>query len=202
MLTLFHSPGSCSDGILFLLEELEADFQVSIVDLRSAMQKEPAFLALNPKGKVPALRRQDGQVISEFQSIAFWLARTQAGGRLWPDDIDLQTRTLEALDFIIASVHMRGFTFYRVPQKFQLDEAGTQDLRAYGKGEFESGLLHLSRMLGDKEYLLGAFGLADAAAFYILQWAEKGQFELPDNLIALAARLNARPAAQRVLSPA
>ena len=197
MLTLFHSPGSCSDGILLLLEEVGAEYQVEIIDVKSGGQNDSAFLARNPKGKVPSLMRKDGLVLTEFQAIAFWLANRFGQADLWPDKLETQCRTLEALDFIVASVHMRGFTLVKVPQKFQLDDKGIKDLRAYGRSEVKKGLTHLSRMLGDAPYLFGVFGIADAAMFYVLGWAVQDGFEIPENLQEFLTRMQRRPAVQR-----
>ena len=54
MLKFFHSPASCSDGILLILSELDVEFEIEIVNVKKGMQREPAFLEINPKGKVPA----------------------------------------------------------------------------------------------------------------------------------------------------
>lgn len=197
MLTLYHSPGSCSDGILLLLEEVGAEYSVEIIDVRTGGQRSTDFLATNPKGKVPALKRRDGLVLTEFPAIAYWLANRFGKAGLWPDRLEMQTRTLEALDFIVGSVHMRGFTFVKAPQKFQLDPSGTQDLQTYGRGEVEKGLLHLSNMLGESPYMLGNFGVSDAALFYVLRWAENEGFSLPPNLQELLKRMQERPAVKR-----
>ena len=142
--------------------------------------------------------RQDGLVLTEFQTIAFWLANHFDQAGLWPEKLETQSRTFEALDFIVGSVHMRGFTLVKVPQKFQLDAKGTEDLRAFGRSEVEKGLTHLSRLLGESPYLLGSFGIADAAMFYVLQWATQEAFDVPANLQQFLARMHDRPAVQRV----
>ncbi|SHK48367.1 glutathione S-transferase [Shimia gijangensis] len=200
MLTLFHSPGSCSDGILLLLEEVRAEYEVVVIDVMKGMQRTPEFLGKNPKGKVPALMRKDGLVLTEFQAIAFWLAKRFETAGLWPDLLETQCRTLEALDFIVGSVHMRGFTLVKVPQKFQLDDKGTEDLRAFGQSEVEKGLRTLSKMLGESPYLLGSFGIADAALFYVLRWAKKEGMELPQNLERFLTAMSERSSAQVVIN--
>lgn len=192
MLTLFHSPASCSNGILFLLNEVGAAFETRIVDVRRGDQHSGDYRAENPKGKVPALKIASGSVLTEFQSIAFWLANAFPGVGLWPHDLETQTRTLSALDFIVGSVHMRGFTFAKVPQKFLSDEAGQAALRTHGRNEVGKGLKILSEMMGDGDYLLGEFGIADAGLIYVLDWAEEEGIEMPANLSACLARLRER----------
>lgn len=202
MLTLFHSPGSCSDGILLLLEEIGAPYELEIVDVKKGMQRDPAFLVQNPKGKVPTLMRNDGLVLTEFQAIAFWLARNFEEANLWPQQLEMQYRTLAALDFIVGSVHMRGFTLVKVPQKFQLDAKGTEDLRAFGRKEVDKGLAQISDMMGESPFLLGDFGIADAGLFYVSCWAEQEGFQLAPNLSEFLERMRGRPAVQRVFSAA
>ncbi len=192
MLTLFHSPASCSNGILFLLNEIGASFDTRILDVRQGEQRSASYLSENPKGKVPALKIGNGSVLTEFQSIAYWLANAFPGAGLWPDDLEAQTRTLSALDFIVGSVHMRGFTFAKVPQKFLDDEAGQAALRAHGRNEVGKGLKILSEMMGEQDYLLGEFGIADTGLIYVLDWAEEEGIEIPANLSACLARLRQR----------
>jgi glutathione S-transferase len=200
MLKFFHSPGSCSDGILLILEELDVEFEIKIINVMKGMQHDPAFLAINPKGKVPSLVLDDGSILTEFQTIAYWLVSKFRKDSLWPDSLEKQSRTLEALDFIVGSVHMRGFTFVKVPKKFQLDEKGTEDLRSFGRTEVEKGLKHLALILGNSKYLFGNFGIADAALFYVLQWAEQEQIPHSNNLKEFLERVRARPACQRAFS--
>ena len=192
MITFFHSPGSCSNGILMLLNEVGASFQTRIVDLRARQQLQPDYLAVNAKAKVPALLVPQHGLLTEFQAIAYWIATSFPDAGLWPVSRMDRTHTLEALDFIVGSVHMRGFTFVRVPRKFLDDPAGQDALRAYGRREVSKGLAILSELLGDKDYLLGAFGIADAALYYVLDWAVADGFDLPDNLARCLERLRGR----------
>lgn len=200
MIKFFHSPGSCSDGILLLLQELQVEFETEIINLKKGMQHDPAFLAVNPKGKVPSLLLEDGSTLTEFQTIAYWLVATFKKSNLWPDALEKQAQTLEVLDFIVGSVHMRGFTFVKMPKKFQLDEKGTEDLRSFGRSEAEKGLKHLGSILGTSKYLFGNFGVADAALFYVLTWAEQEGIPHSNNLKEFLDRVRGRPAYQLAFS--
>jgi glutathione S-transferase len=200
MLTFFHSPGSCSNGIFLLLEELGVPYQIEIIDVKSGQQFDPAYLAKNPKGKVPAILREDGEVMTEFPAIAYWLANQYGGPDFWPSDLDQQRRTLEALDYIVATIHMRGFTLIKATKKFQLNEQGTLDLRAYGRVEAEKTLSTMADRLGDRPYLAGDFGIADAALFYVLRWAEQEDIPVAENLQGFLARLYQRETVQKVIA--
>jgi glutathione S-transferase len=101
---------------------------------------------------------------------------------------------IEALDFIVGSIHMRGFTFVKIPGKFHDDPETKASLQVHGRAEVEKGLALLSENLGDQDYLLGRISVADAALFYVLSWAEEEGFDLSPNLAACLTRLRARPA--------
>lgn len=195
MLTFHHSPQSCSNGILLLLHEVGAAFETKIVDVRAGDQRGAAYLALNPKGKVPALGLDDGAVLTEFGAIALWLAESYPQAELAPADPTERARLLDMLDFIVGSVHMRGFTFDKVPHKFLADPDGQAALKAHGRAEVIKGLKVLSDMMGDAPYLLGRFSVADTALFYVLDWAElDGAYDVSANLRACLKRIRARPA--------
>ena len=92
-----------------LLEEIGKPYEASPVNLREGAQYKPEFTAINPKSKVPTLERDDGSVLTEFPAIAYWLARTNPDANLLPDDLDGQARALEAMDYVVATMHMQGF---------------------------------------------------------------------------------------------
>ena len=63
---LYYAPGVCSIGIHVLLEEIGKPYQLELVNLREGAQFKPPFTGVSPKGKVPALERDDGSVFTEF----------------------------------------------------------------------------------------------------------------------------------------
>ncbi len=197
---LFHAPGSCSLGIRILLEEIGAKHEVVTIDLKAGGQREPAFQAINPKGKVPALERDDGTVLTEFQAIALWLAREFPQSGLWPADIEGEVRTLELLEFLVGSLHMRGFTLVLVPGKFVPDDAAQAALSAHGLTVVTEGLDRVTERLGKDDWLNGARpGVTDAVLFYLLNWAVALKLALPPSLDAFHERMMARPAVRRAL---
>jgi glutathione S-transferase len=81
---LYYSPGSCALGIHVLLEELGAPFELKRLNFAEREQYGEAYLAINPKSKVPTLERNDGSVLTEFQAISTYLALTHPEKRLIP----------------------------------------------------------------------------------------------------------------------
>jgi len=196
---LYYSPGACSLGIHVILEEIGKPYETQRVNLRQGEQFQPTFLEINPKSKVPTLLRDDGSVLTEFPAIAYWLANKYPEAKLWPDNLELQARALEAMDYLIATVHMQGFTRMFAPKRFAPSEADAEAVRKEGLRIFTNGLNLLDKTLNGKDYVVGPYSIADAAAFYIEFWAEGQKVPLPANCAAHYARMRARPAVARAM---
>ena len=197
---LLYSPGACSLGIHLLLEEIGKPYDTELVNLREGAQYQPPFTTINPKSKVPTLVRDDGSVLTEFPAIAYWLARTNPQAKLLPGDADSQARALEAMDYVVATMHMQGFTRIFRPGNFSPNAADEEAVKARGKEIFEKGLAIMDRSLAGKDYVAGPFSIADAALFYVEFWgAARLKMALPANCAAHYQRMLARPAVQRMM---
>lgn len=196
----YYAPGTCAIGIHVLLEEIGEPYESQKLDLAAKQQSSEGYLALNPKGKVPTLQRDDGSVLTEFQAISAWLARTFPRGNLFPDDPDRQARILEVMDYAVGTVHMQGFARYIRPHSFAPNESDYEKVRAQGVEIFSKGLSLLDRHFGNGPYVIGALSIADMALFYLEFWAvERLMQTLPVNLAAHYQRMTSRAAVQRVL---
>ncbi len=202
MMKLFYSPGSCALGIHVLLEESGASYEVAKVNLQTREQYSPEYMKLNPKSKVPALQREDGSVLTEWPAIAAWIALTHPQKALLSTEPETLARTLEAVDYIAASLHMQGFTRIWRPEHFTPDEASKDAVRAKGQEIVDKGLAHFDGALDGREYLGGAqMSIADAALFYLEFWvADRLKQTLPAHVAAHYARMRARPAVAKVLA--
>jgi glutathione S-transferase len=197
---LYYAPGACSLGIHVLMEEIGKPYDGVAVSLRQGEQFQAAFTAVNPKSKVPTLERDDGSVLTEFPAIAYWLARSNPAAHLLPEGVDAQTRVLEAMDYAVATVHMQGASRLFRPSNFTPNAADEAAVRARGAEIFEKGLALLDKALAGKDYVAGAFSIADAAVFYVEFWAANPlKMTLPANCAAHYQRMLARPAVQRTL---
>ena len=197
---LYYSPGACSLGIHILLHEIGAPFEAEKVDLKSQQQYSDAYKSVNPKSKVPSLMRDDGSVLTEFPAIAVWLARKNPSKGLIPNDADAEARMLEAMEHVVSTIHMQGFTRIFRPGNFTPNEADQEAVKARGKEIVEKGLALMNEALEGKEYIAGQFSVADAALFYVELWAaERLKLNLPPNCAAHFQRMKNRPAVQTVL---
>src|SRR5271166_1882706 len=197
---LLYSPGACSLGIHLLMEEIGKPYEAELVNLREGAQFQAPFTSVNPKSKVPTLVRDDGSVLTEFPAIAYWLARSNPQAKLLPDDIDSQTRALEAMDYVVATMHMQGFTRIFRPGNFSPNPADEETVKARGREIFDKGLAIMDKALAGKDYVAGPFSIADAALFYVEFWgAARLKMELPANCAAHYKRMLAHPAVQRMM---
>lgn len=198
---LFYAPGACSLGIHILLEEIGKPFELVKLDLASGAQYKSEYAAINPKSKVPALVRDDGSLLTEWPAIAWYLAKTHPELGLLPEDLDGEVRVLELVDYMVATVHMRGFTRIFRPANFTPTNADEPAVAQTGRDIAATGFNLLSHELGAKAYLLGDYGVADAALFFLELWAVgRANIPLPANLTAHYERIRARPAVQRALA--
>jgi glutathione S-transferase len=198
---LYFAPGACSLGIHVLLEEIGKPYETALVNLREGAQYKPDFTAINPKSKVPTLERDDGSVLTEFPAIAYWLAATNPQAKLLPGDVEGQARALEALDYAVATLHMQGFGRLFRPSGFAPSAADEEAVKARGKEILEKGFALMDKKLDGKDYVTGAFSIADAALFYVEFWAV-GRFgmTLPPHVAAHYERMRARPAVASVMA--
>jgi glutathione S-transferase len=196
---LYYAPGVCSIGIHVLLEEIGKPYELEAVNLREGAQYKPEYTAVNPKSKVPALLRDDGSLQTEYPAIAYWLARTNPFSNLLPDNIDLQAKALEIMDYCVSTVHMQGFTRMFRPGNFSPNPAQEDAVKARGREIATKGFETLNAALEGKDYAVGPYSIADSAMFYVEFWAGRVGLPLPPNCAAHFERMKARPAVQRTM---
>ncbi len=198
---LYYSPNSCALGIHLLLEEIGRPYELELVDLRQGEQHKQPYASLNPKRKVPALLRDDGSLLTEWQAIAVYLARTNPDAALLPAGLEGEVRALELLDYLIATVHMRGFTRLFRPGVFTPTTADEPAVQQTGRDIITDGFKLVDAQIAGKDYALGAYSIADAALFFLEYWAvSRAGMTLPPALAAHYAHMLARPAVQRALA--
>lgn len=196
---LYLTPGSCSTGIHILLEELELVFEAHLVNLMAGDQNTPEYLAFNPKATIPTLVRNDGTALTEFQAIAYWLARSYPKAQLLPGDADGDTRVIELMDYVVGTIHGQGFTRIFTTDKFTPNPADFDSVKAQGQSIVQQGFAVVNKFLPTEGYAIGAFSIADAALFYVEFWADKTGITLPENCLRHYRLMLTRPVVRRVL---
>ncbi len=197
MTTLCYAKTTCSIGIHVLMEEIGKPYDLRVIDFSKAEQKSAEYLKLNPKGKVAALVRDDGSVITEFAAIATWLAMTNPEKNLLPTDPEGIARTLEALDFVVGTVHMLSWRLWRRPSAYSDNPAEQVKIQERGKEGVMAGLAVIDEQLAGNDYLIGDFSIADTALYYTEYWAaDVAGWTLPPNVQAHFERMKLRPSVQ------
>ncbi|MFG1348666.1 glutathione transferase GstA [Xanthobacter autotrophicus] len=195
---LYQLPGSCSDASAIVLAEAGILVDLLTVDLREkTLADGSSFLAVNPKGQVPALVLDTGDVLTEGAVILQYLADQAPQTGLLPPHTDLRRyRVLEWLNYIATELHKTFSPLNRpnTPPDFR-DLTKTALLpRVFGV---------LDRRLGESAYLAGDdFTIADAYAFVTLGWAGRQDIDLSSwpNISAYLARVGSRPSVQSVVA--
>ena len=105
MLTLYYAPGACSMAAHIVLEETGEKYQPQKVDLAGGEQRTEGYLKINPQGRVPALKLDDGEPLAENTAILPYLGKRFG---LWPSDAVAEAKALSLIGFFAASVHPRA----------------------------------------------------------------------------------------------
>ena len=203
---LYWGPHTCAIGIHILLEEIGASYETEKIDVDGGATQEPRFLAINPKGKVPTLIRDDGSVLTEFGAIATWLARTYPEETLIPDDPEEEARMVELMDYVEGTIHGQGFGRIFMPRMFEPQDIvhrvtglGSSSVKTQGMQLVEQGFAILDPQLARHDFAVGdRLTIADMALFYVERWAPQHDITLPINLQRHLDRMLARPAVHKV----
>lgn len=193
---LFYAPGSCALAPHIIARELALPVEIEKVSFADKKTESGAdFLAINPKGAVPALKLETGEVLTEVAVLLQYLAaEAPDAGLIAPEGL-ARWRQLELLNFISSELH-KGFSPLFNPALPPESKSALIENLNKKFGYLESGVL------GDKPFLAGAsFTLADAYAFTVMSWAGYVQIDLASwpKLAVYQERMAGRPAVQQAL---
>ncbi len=192
---LYYSPGACSLSPHIVLCEAGLGHELVKVDLKTKKTEHgDDFNAINPKGYVPTLVTDDGEVLTEGPAIVQYLADLAPASGLAPAAGSMaRVRLQEWLNFISTEIH-KGFSplFRNAPAEWQ------EVVRSNLTNRFN----HLAATLEKQPWLMGEqFSVADAYLFTVLNWSQWVKFDLSPwpALGAYLARVAARPGVQKAL---
>lgn len=192
---LYYAPGACSMAPHIVLREAGLKFELDKVDL-SAKKTENGedYLAVNPKGYVPALSLDDGTVLTEASVICQYIADLRPRRGLAPKPKTPERyKLMEWLNFTASEIHKGLGDFFNPKMTPEWREARLERL---GK-RFD----YLEKMLGANQYLMGEFSIADAYLFTVLNWTGHLQVDLSKwpNIQAFMARIAERPTVKKAM---
>ena len=184
---LYFSTGSCSMASNIALHEAGIQFELSKVDKRTKRADGVDFVTINPKGYVPALRLDDGQVLTENVVVLQYIADLNPAAKLAPAAGTMERyRLQEWLSFINSELH-KSFTPL-------FSSEATEDMKTFARNNLAKRLAYLEGALGDKKYLMGdQFTVADAYLFTVLGWGSHVGVDIGPKLKSYVDRVRARP---------
>jgi glutathione S-transferase len=193
---LYYSPGACSLSPHIALLEAGLPYDLVKVDLRAKkLENGDDYLKVNPKGQVPALALDSGELVTEGPVIVQMIA-DKAGKNLAPArDSAERYKLLEWLNYITGELHKN---FGPMFSPVLADEA-----KAFFKERVMGKFKYVDSQLAGRDYLMGQhFTVADGYLFTMLTWADRMKFDLSafPNLLAYKARVAARPRVQEALT--
>ena len=178
MTTLYTMPGTCA--LAPNIAALWVEAPVLVHNLERGEQRSDEYLSINPHGKVPALRFDDGDVLTEAAAILAWLG-AEHGGADYARDTALGRREAEALSYMTSEVHA-DYGPHFAPQRFADEEACQEAVKAktYGKLAGHYRFLENQLMANGGEWLLGRRSFADAYLYVLTRWIEQTPLSLGD----------------------
>jgi glutathione S-transferase len=189
---LFYSPGACSLASDIVLHEAKLDASFIKVDLKSKKTEHGEdYAAINPKGYVPAVMLDDGDLLTENVAILLYLASMKPG--LLPQEGMAKWHAIETLAFVSTELHKAFKPFF--------DPSAPAALKQTAKETLAQRFGLFAKQLGDREFIVGdAFTVVDAYAFVMLRWGEKYEVAIPPKLTEYAARLKKRASVRAALT--
>lgn len=200
MFKLYGSPGTVSLVTHVALEELGVEYEFVSLSLKDGEHLAPAYRAVHPLGRVPALEIAPGEILTETPAILVYLAELVPEAELLPRDGLARARAGEWMSLLSSAVHVAFISFFR-PSRFVGDD-GAEALRRAGKARFFELLQHVEQKLPEAGFLLGErYSLCDAYVSVFYLWAR--HFGLPTAELPrysrLAGAVLSRPAVRRTL---
>ncbi|HTZ70758.1 MAG TPA: glutathione S-transferase N-terminal domain-containing protein [Acetobacteraceae bacterium] len=196
MIDLYTSPTPNGWKASVTLEELGLPYELHAIDLASGAQKAPAYLAINPNGRIPAIVDRDEANFAVFESGAIMIYLAEKAGRLLPTDRRGRSRVLQWLMFQIGGVGpMMGQANVFSRYWHETYQPAIDRYQNEGRRLFEV----LENRLADHEYLAGDYSIADIANWCWVRTHRWSGISI-DGLDAVQrwmAAIEARPAAQR-----
>ena len=193
---LYYSPGACSLSPHIALLEAGLPYDLVKVDLKAKkLENGEDYLAVNPKGQVPALGLDNGELVTEGPVIVQYIADQAAAKNLAPTDGSPERRKLqELLTFLNGELHKNFSPLFQ--------PVFADDVKDFFRTRLTAKFKYLDGQLAGHDYLMGKqFTVADGYLFTLLRWADAHKLDLSmfKNLTAYKERVAARPKVQEAL---
>jgi glutathione S-transferase len=202
--TLYYAPGACSLASHIALEETGAPFETVRLNLQAGDQRAPEYLAINERGRVPALY-EEGWVLTENTALLRHIARANPEAGLWPEDLRQQAVADEWLGWLSTN-HHPAYAHIRRAERYSADEAAYDAIRAKGADTFGDLCTMTEVRLSNGGWALGArYSVVDPYLLLFWTWGRGPAlgFDMAARFPAWTAHaraMAARPAVRRAFA--
>jgi glutathione S-transferase len=201
MLKLYYAPGTCALASHIALEEAGAAYTAERVDFKNSQQTTPEYLAINPKGRVPALVTDRG-VLTETPAILAFIAQTAPPAKLMPEDAFAFAQAQSFNTYLCSTVHVahahkgRGYRWATDESSFADMKRKVPETMAASFGLIERDMLKGPWVMGEQ------YTACDAYLFTLGGWLEGDSVDIATlpKVVAHRKRMSERPAVQKVLA--
>ena len=200
---LYFSPGACSMASHIVLEEMGIKYETDKVDMKTKKTSAgEEYAKINPKSQVPALKTDDGQILTEGAVIMQYVADQKPEKNLLPKWGTFERyRANEWLNYVATEIH-KNLSILFAADRLVSEKTGNEQLRAGVKEGLSKKFEYLDAHLQKNQFILGSqFSAADAYLFTVLSWHDHLKVDLSKfkNVLGFMERVGTRPAVQKVL---
>jgi len=197
MMALYYTPGACSMAAHIVLEESGEKYEAKKVDLAGGEQRTEAYLKMNPLGRVPVLRLDNGEPLAENTAILPYLGKRFD---LWPRDAIADARALSVIGFFAATVHPAHAHVGR-PERYASDSSAFATIKEAGLKSFHGYLKQIDGMLAGREWFSDRYSVLDPYGLVFYTWGVRRELPMGElkNYTAFKDRMLKRPAVERVV---
>jgi glutathione S-transferase len=201
-ITLYYAPGTCAQAVRIALHEAGVPHEAVRIDFAAAEQRSPAYLAVNPKGRVPALLTEHG-VLTETPALLAYVAQRFPEARLAPADAFGFARMQEFHSYLASTVHVAHAHRPRAARWADEPEAQAAMQRKVPANMAECFEVIERHYLGDGPWVMGGqYTVADGYLFTVAGWLKSDGVDIArfPQVHAHFQRVAARPATQEALA--
>ena len=200
MMKLYYATGTISIAVAIALEEAGLPYEAIAVDFANGAQTKPDYLALNPKGRVPALALEDGTVLTETGALLDYVAALAPDANLTPDTAKDAAHMRSVMYYLASTMHvahahkMRG-------SRWADQQSSFDDMRAKVPATMSACAAYVQTDCLRGDYVIGeAFSIADAYLFVVCNWLEGDGVDISafSQITNYLARMEARTSVKSI----
>ena len=197
MLTLYYGPGACSMAAHIVMEESGEKYEPKRMDLAKGEQRTDEYLKINPQGRVPAIKLDNGTPLAENTAILPYLGKRFG---LWPTDAAAEAKALSLIGYFAATVHAAHAHVGR-PERYATDQSAHPNIKETGLKAFHGYLKQVDGMLAGRDWFSDKYSVLDPYGFVFYTWGVRRELPMAElkNYTAFKDRRLKRPAVQRVV---